>query len=225
MAKKKTKKKKAQSKDKSVKDLVKKEYTDEEKARLAKYQDRKRRKPVKFKTVKSDSDNPTIALQDPDEPLLAVKKSEALGTVDSDMQGHLLNQVVQTFTGVVSTDGADNEAAAAAANKAMAILNGIQPKDEIEGMLAIQMIGIHNMAMDCIGRAMRTKRVDHMNLYINGGTKLSRVYATQMEVLKKYRGKGQQKIVVEHVNVSEGGKAIVGVINPGGGGSNDKKRE
>jgi len=225
MAKKKTKKKKARSEAKGVKDLVKKEYTDEEKARLAKHQDRKKRKPVKFKTVKSDSDNPTIALQDPDEPLLAVKKSEALGTVDFDMQGHLLNQVVQTFTGVVSTDGADNEAAAAAVNKAMAILNGIQPKDEIEGMLAIQMIGIHNMAMDCIGRAMRTKRVDHMNLYINGGTKLSRVFANQMEVLKKYRGKGQQKIVVEHVNVSEGGKAIVGLINPGGGGSNDKKCE
>ena len=43
--------------------------------------------------------------------------------------------------------------------------------------------------------------------------------------MKKYRGKGQQKIVVEHVNVSEGGKAIVGIVNPGGGGSNDKKRE
>jgi hypothetical protein len=101
MAKKKSKKKKTQSKAKSVKDLVKKEYTDEEKARLAKHQDRKRRKPVKFKTVKSDSDNPTIALQDPDEPLLAVKMSEALGMVDSDMQGHLLDQVIQTFKGSV----------------------------------------------------------------------------------------------------------------------------
>ncbi len=100
MAKKKAKKK-TRKKAKSDKDLVKKEYTDEEKARLAKHQDRKRRKPIKFKTVKSDSDNPTIALQDPDEPLLAVKKSEALGTVDSDMQVHLLDQVIQTFTGVV----------------------------------------------------------------------------------------------------------------------------
>jgi len=81
------------------------------------------------------------------------------------------------------------------------------------------------MAMECIDRAMRTKHVDHMNLYINGGTKLSRVFANQMEALKKYRGKGQQKIVVEHVNVNEGGQAIVGVVNPGGGGSNDKKRE
>jgi len=65
MAKKTTKKKKTKSK---TKNLVKKEYTDEEKARFAKHQERANRKPVKFKTVESDSDNPTIALQDPDDP-------------------------------------------------------------------------------------------------------------------------------------------------------------
>jgi len=152
----KTLKKKAAKKEpvKKVKDLAKKEYTDEEKARFAKHKERPKRKPVKFKAVKSDSDNPTIALQDPDEPLLAVKMSEALGTVDFDMQVHLLNQVIQTFTGVVSTDGADNEAAAAAANKAMAILNGIQPQDELEGMLATQIIAVHNMAMRTMSLAM-----------------------------------------------------------------------
>ena len=99
MTKKKTKKK-TRKKAKSDKDLVKKEYTDEEKARIAKHQDRKRRKPVKFKVVKSDSDNPTIALQAPDDPLLHVKWSEALGTTDTDLQVHLLDQVAQTFRGV-----------------------------------------------------------------------------------------------------------------------------
>jgi len=47
----------------------------------------------------------------------------------------------------------------------------------------------------------------------------------QMEALKKYRTGGQQKMIVEHVHVNEGGQAIVGNVNPGGGGSNDKKRE
>ncbi len=50
-ARKKKAKKKTRSKAKSVKDLVKKEYTDEEKARLAKHKERAKRKPVKFKTV------------------------------------------------------------------------------------------------------------------------------------------------------------------------------
>ncbi len=197
MAKKTTKKKKTKSKTKS---LVKKEYTDEEKARLAKHQERAGRKLVKFKTVKSDSRNPQIAIQNLDEPLLAVKMSEALGTADPDLQGHLLDQIVQTFRGTVSSDGAENEATAAAANKTMAILTGIQPQDEIEGMLAVQMIGVHNMAMECMSRAVRTQWVNQQKDNINGATKLLRTFATQMEVLKKYRTGGQQKIVVEHVN-------------------------
>ena len=223
MAKRKTKKKKTKSKTRS---LVKKEYTDEEKARLTKHQERAKRKPLKFKTVKSDSDNPTIALQDPDDPLRFVKFSEALGTPDSELQSYLLNQAIQTFKGTVSTDGADNDKVALACNNALSILDGIQPQDEIEGMLAVQMIGVHNMAMDCIGRATRTQWVNKMSTYMNGATKLLRAFAAQMEALKKYRTGGQQKIVVEHVNVSEGRQAIVGVVNRGEGATrgNDKKR-
>jgi len=56
---------------KKTKDLAKKEYnyTDEEKARLAKYEERTNRKPAKFKTVESDSGNPTIELQDAEEQM------------------------------------------------------------------------------------------------------------------------------------------------------------
>ena len=214
MVKKKAKKKKARSKANSVKDLVKKEYTDEEKARLAKHQDRKRRKPVKFKTVKSDSDNPTIALQDPDETLLAVKMSEALGTVDSDMQGHLLDQVIQTFKGTVSTDGADYEKVATAANNAMAILSGIHPQDEIEGMLAIQMISAHNLAMDAMQRAiLGGQTFEGKKVNVDYATKMLRTFMIQVEALRKYRTGVPQKMIVGRVNVSEGGQAIVGTVN------------
>lgn len=224
MAKKKAKKK-TRRKAKSDKDLVKKEYTDEEKARIANYRERSKRQPIKYDRFESRLGNLNLHIMGTDKALIMAKLLEAFGTPDVGLQNYLLIQVGGTFSGVISSGKIDYDKMADCFNNAIAILNGIQPKDEIEGMLAIQMIGIHNMAMECIGRAMRTKRVDHMNLYINGGTKLSRVFANQMEVLKKYRGKGQQKIVVEHVHVSEGGKAIVGVINPGGGGSNDKKCE
>jgi hypothetical protein len=33
----------------------------------------------------------------------------------------------------------------------------------------------------------------------------------------KHRGKGQQKVIVEHVHVYPGGQAIVGQVTPGGG--------
>ena len=223
MAKKKSNKSKSTTKKKpakkDIKNLAKKEYTHEEKARLAKYKERKERRPVKLKAVESDSGKPTITQQDPDDPLAAVKISEALGTADADLQGHLLMQVVNTFR-EVSADGAGTEAQAAAANKVIPILSGIQPQDEIEAMLAVQMIGVHNMAMDYIGKATRTERVDFMSTYMNGAAKSLRTFVAQMEALKKYRSGGQQRIVVEHVNVSEGGQAIVGVVNQGGGGNN-----
>ncbi|MBA7685343.1 hypothetical protein ES703_93766 [subsurface metagenome] len=109
MAKKKSKKKKTQRKAKSVKDLVKKELTEEEKARLANYRKRSELKPVKFKSVSSNSSNPTIALKDPNDPLREVKMLEALGTPDSYLQSHLLDQVTQTFKSTVSTNGFDND--------------------------------------------------------------------------------------------------------------------
>jgi hypothetical protein len=40
----------------------------------------------------------------------------------------------------------------------VAALIGIQPKDEIEGMIAAQLIAAHNATMECYRRAMITSR-------------------------------------------------------------------
>jgi hypothetical protein len=106
MARKTTKKKKTKKKTKG---LAKKEYTDEEKACLTRYLEQAKRKPLKFKAVESGSHDPTIALQDPDDSLVQVKMFEALGTADFDLVGHLLDQIIQTFKGTISQDGADNK--------------------------------------------------------------------------------------------------------------------
>ena len=48
-----------------------------------------------------------------------------------------------------------------------------------------------------------------MNIAFNSANKLARTYAMQMEALNRYRGKGQQKITVEHVSINSGGQAII----------------
>jgi hypothetical protein len=54
---------------------------------------------------------------------------------------------------------------------------------------------------------------------INGALQ-SRTYATLLEALNRHRGKGQQKVTVEHVHVHSGGQAVVGMVEtPGGGDS------
>ena len=215
MAKKKTKTRKAK---KNTKDLVKKEhkYTDEERARLAKHQERAKRKPIKFKTVESDSGVPTIKLQEPDDPLFEIKLLESLGTPDKDIQKYLLEQVIHTFSGAASIDGTNTGKAVPSTNNALAILAGIQPKDELEAMLAVQMIGVHNMAMETLKRAMLSDQTfEGKQANVAQSTKMLRTFMAQMETLKKYRTGGQQKMIVEHVHVNEGGQAIVGTVNQG----------
>jgi hypothetical protein len=53
---------------------------------------------------------------------------------------------------------------------------------------------------------------------LNQANKLSRTHAMLLETLNRHRGKGQQKVTVEHVHVHEGGQAIVGNVETQGGG-------
>jgi hypothetical protein len=200
--------------------LVKNEYTDEEKARIANYSERLKREPVKFKSGEDASGKPAIVHETTDATLSAAKVTEALGTPNKELQSFLLDQVIRTFRGCESSEGIDYNKAAEFTNKAMALLNGIQPQDEIEGMLAVQMIAVHNVAMETLRRVMiigQTFEGEEAN--VNRATKMLRTFAAQMEALKRYRTGGQQKVIVEHVHVNEGGQAIVGVVNRGEGNS------
>jgi hypothetical protein len=71
--------------------------------------------------------------------------------------------------------------------------------------------------MDWLGRAMLTERVDFANVYLNGASKLLTRHHETLEVLLKYRRKGEQRVYVEHVHVHSGGQAIVGNVTTGSG--------
>ncbi len=101
MAKETTKKNETETK---TENLVKREYTEEEKASIAKYQELAKRKPVKFKEVKGEPGKLNVDFEYPDDnQLRRVKLSEAFGTADFDLQNHLLEQVLQTFKGTGKT--------------------------------------------------------------------------------------------------------------------------
>jgi hypothetical protein len=85
-------------------------------------------------------------------------------------------------------------------------------------MLAVQMIGVHNMAMEAMKTVMISDQYPQSKeSNTNRATKLLRTFTAQMEALKKYRTGGHQKMIVEHVHVHQGGQAIVGNVSQGGG--------
>jgi hypothetical protein len=90
---------------------------------------------------------------------------------------------------------------------------GIRPKDELEGMIAAQLLAAHNAAMECYRRAMIGEQTfEGRRENLSQANKLSGTYAVLLDSLNRHRGKGQQKVTVEHVHVHSGGQAVVGMV-------------
>jgi hypothetical protein len=134
----------------------------------------------------------------------------------------LLKQVMRSLWLAHAADKDKDELYDAAA----AALAGIRPKDEIEGMLAAQMVAAHSASMECFRRSMLAEQsFEGRRENLSQANKLSRTYAMQMEALNRHRGKGQQKVTVEHVHVHAGGQAVVGAVEAGGGVANGNQRQ
>lgn len=80
--------------------------------------------------------------------------------------------------------------------------------------------------MECYRRAMLAEQnFEARRENLNQANKLSRTWATMLEALNRHRGKGQQKVTVEHVHVHSGGQAVVGVVERPGGEAHAKTKE
>ena len=146
---------------------------------------------------------------------------KATGTTEQDLANKFVEEVARTLD---SQPNSRYENPAECLNMGLAMLHGIGPRDELEAMLAAQMVSVHNMAMSYAARAMhKDQTVIGVNYNVERVTKLMRTFTAQMEALARYRGKGQQKVIVEHVHIHQGGRAIVGVVNPRGGGGEQGK--
>src|ERR1700745_2394988 len=97
-------------------------------------------------------------------------------------------------------------------NNALAAVTGIGARDETEGMLATQMVATHFAAISALRRLKSTETLHQQDSNGSLAVKLLRTFTLQIEALQRYRGKGQQKVTVEHVHVNAGGQAIVGGV-------------
>lgn len=104
-------------------------------------------------------------------------------------------------------------------NAALAFVGGQRPADEVEAALAVQMVGTHEASMRLLATALASKHIDVAERYINMATKMQRTFTAQVEAMKRYRSSGEQTIRVQHQNVTveNGGQAIVGDVQQGGG--------
>ncbi len=105
----------------------------------------------------------------------------------------------------------------------LAMVKGVEPKDQVEAMLAAQMAAVHNAVMTFARRLNHVENIPQQDSAERAFNKLARTFAAQVEALKRYRTGGEQRVTVEHVTVNEGGRAIVGTVTHGGRGPSEKR--
>lgn len=173
----------------------------------------------RIKVSRQQDDRVHLEPDHPDPAFWALAFRAALGTTNGDLARVLSDQLLNAVRPARNAPIDEG-----LANAALAAMHAIAPRDEIEAMLASQMVATHAAAMDMMGQ---THRAEHRHTLQDNGNlavKLLRTYSAQLEALQRYRGKGQQKVTVEHVHVHKGGQAIVGNVEARtqGGGATSK---
>ena len=118
------------------------------------------------------------------------------------------SRVARTPTGI-SEDGI---------NQTLAFVAGSKPQDQLEAALALQMAAVHAATMKAVERLAASTKFERIEQHEKSLTRLARTFAAQVEALKRYRSKGEQRVYVERVNVSDGGQAVIGNLSHGGRG-------
>ena len=100
-----------------------------------------------------------------------------------------------------------------------------QPNDLNEARLCIQAAALYSQGMNYLERARDVlfdsgtfAKQEWHAIFMKTAVKLLDLHTKTISELSRYKQKGEQRIVVQHVQVNDGGQAIVGgVLNSGGG--------
>ena len=174
--------------------------------------------PPRMKVTKNDG----VARIEVDHPNPAVGLAlimNALGTTDSSCLDGLLGQLANAGTHGRNVEEREF-------NFMLSLVIGVEPRDQVEAMLAAQMAAVHMATMTFARRLAHVENLPQQDSAERAFNKLARTFAAQVEAMKRYRTGGEQKMRVEHVHVHQGGQAIVGNVarGPGGGRANKNSK-
>jgi hypothetical protein len=77
-------------------------------------------------------------------------------------------------------------------NFMLSVVKGIEPRDQVEAMLAAQMAATHNATMTFARRLNHVENIPQQDSAERAFNKLARTFAAQMEARKRYRSDGEQ---------------------------------
>ena len=154
--------------------------------------------------------------QEPNSPVMKLIKQTGIEGIALDVIKAIMSPLINL---IANRDGDD---VGSALNKSITLIAASDPKNQSELMLATQLAMTHIT----LGKSARLldqnySHVQTINSLGNLYTKLSRLGIEQINTLERMKGKGQQRIIVEKINIEAGGQAAIGVYE--GVGVNAKK--
>jgi hypothetical protein len=158
--------------------------------------------------------------QEPNSPARKLIKQTGIEGIAIDVIKGIMSPLINLIHSQANND--PTASFDSAFNKSITLIAAADPKNQLELMLATQLAMTHMT----LGKSAQLldqnyKDVKTINSLGNLYTKLSRLGIDQINTLERMKGKGQQKIIVEKVNIAAGGQAAIGVYE--GGGVNAKK--
>lgn len=177
--------------------------------------DDRRRRPVL--EITGDDDGPKRLVvgtgSEADKVLHSMRVFDALGSRSNGFVDEALNQLAQT----VKATG-DEERDSAALTAAAALVAAVEPRNELEATMALQMVAANSVVLDAFAKSRNAQFMEQATAYSNMANKAMRSFALHAEAIAKLRRGGEQ--VVRHVHVNDGGQAVIaGTVHTGGGQS------
>src|SRR6202030_1232837 len=99
-------------------------------------------------------------------------------------------------------------------NAALAIIDSMQPRSELQALLAVQIIAIGFAGLRFLRQSHRNMTEDFINVYGNYAIKLLRLQNDLIQTFDRYQRGNKQTVEVRHVHIHSGGQGVVGIINP-----------
>lgn len=187
-------------------------------------------RPPSKQPSQADIISPRIKLvRSPDEPIRAEVDHpdyeagvellmKAIGTDNRDFLDGLLSQLV-----LAGANG--KKASETQTNFILSIVKGIEPCDAIEALLATQMAVVHNAVMLFARDLSTAPNLPQRESAERAFNRLARTFSAQVSALKIHRSKGEQRMIIQRIDVSDGGQAVIGTVTPAPRGANPQKGE
>lgn len=97
------------------------------------------------------------------------------------------------------------------------MVEGMRPQNDAQAIIAAQLAALSPLMLMATGEATRATTFQGVSLWSAEAVKLAKASAHLAETLGRLQRGGEQRVVVQHVDVRDGGQAIISAVQSPGG--------